>query len=108
MVTFDRFFVFALESQELNINLDLMTGHLFLVTLGVDFAQPCAARQPTDSIALENAVNAGTGCFDVVVALVNTKQCGSAPDGKSVEDTIPSQQSRPTLGWDMTLRLAFY
>ena len=69
LIAFDGLVVFAKESQELNINLNLMTRHLFLVTLGVDFAESCAARQPADAITLEDAINASTGYFDVVVAL---------------------------------------
>ena len=40
LISFDRFVVFALESQELNINLNLMPRNLFLVTRG---REPCAA-----------------------------------------------------------------
>ena len=61
LIAFDGLVVFARESQELNINLDLMTRHLFLVALGVNFAQPRAAREPADAIALEDAINACTG-----------------------------------------------
>jgi hypothetical protein len=67
LITLDRFFVFALKSQELNINLDLMARHLLLVSLGVNFAQPGAARKSADAIALQNAVNTNTGYFDVVI-----------------------------------------
>ena len=68
LVSFDRFVVFTLESQKLNINLNLMTRHLLLVTLSVDFAEPCAAWKPADAIALEDTINASTRYFDVVVA----------------------------------------
>ena len=68
LISFDGFVVFALESQKLNINLDLLTRYLFLVRLGVDFAQFCAARQPADANALEDAINARTRYFDIVVA----------------------------------------
>lgn len=46
-----------------------MTWDLLLVTFGVDFVSPCASRQPAEPIKLENAINATTGYFDVMVAL---------------------------------------
>ena len=90
LITLDRFVAFALERQELNINLDVMTRHLFLVTLGVDLAQPCAPWKPADTIALENAVNASTGYFDVMVA-------GEIPDNADRPEmvSLPQVQNWP-------------
>ena len=42
LITFDRFVVFALESQKLHINLNLMARNLLLVPNGVDFTRPGA------------------------------------------------------------------
>jgi hypothetical protein len=58
LVTFDRFVVFVLERQELNVNLNLMARNLLLVPDRMNFAKPGAARQAIGAIALENAVNA--------------------------------------------------
>ena len=55
LVALDGLLVFILEGQKLNINLNLMPRNLFLVTLGVNLAQPGAARQPAEAIALEDA-----------------------------------------------------
>jgi hypothetical protein len=57
LVTLDRLVVFVFECQELNINLDLVTGDLLLIPDGVDFAQPGPLRQATGTVALENAVD---------------------------------------------------
>ena len=40
LIALDRLVVFAFECQELNIDLDLVTGNLLLISDGVDFAQP--------------------------------------------------------------------
>ena len=45
LITLDRFVVFALESQELNVNLNLMARNLLLISDGMDFAQPGSSRQ---------------------------------------------------------------
>ena len=38
LVSLHGFPVFAFEFQELDVDLDLMTRHLLLISLGVDFA----------------------------------------------------------------------
>ena len=58
LVTLDGFVVFALESQELNVNLNLMARNLLLVPDRMNFAKPGSARQAIGAIALEDAVNA--------------------------------------------------
>ena len=68
LVALDGLAVFAFELQELNVDLDLMTRYLFLVSLGVDFANTSAARQPAKAVAPENAINAGIGDGDGVIA----------------------------------------
>ena len=45
LVTLDRFVVFVLEGQKLNINLNVMARNLLLISDGMDFAQPGSSRQ---------------------------------------------------------------
>ena len=45
LIAFDRFVVFVLEGQELNINLNMMARNLFLIPDCVDFAESRAAWQ---------------------------------------------------------------
>ena len=68
LATFGRFVFFAITSQNLNINLDLMNKHPFLVKLGGNLALSCSARQSAVPILLQDEINASTGYFDVVVA----------------------------------------
>ena len=68
LVALDRLSVFAVEFQELDVNLDLMAGHLLLVALGVDLADARPARQSAQTMPLENAVDASIGELDGVIA----------------------------------------
>ena len=43
--------VFSPEGQKLNIDLDLMAGHLFVVSFDVQLAHPCASWKPIKAIA---------------------------------------------------------
>jgi hypothetical protein len=45
LVALDRLAVFSLKGQELDVDLDLMARNLLLISLGVDFADTCAARK---------------------------------------------------------------
>ena len=56
------------ESEELDIHLDVMAGNLLVVTLGVDFTHPRAARRPTNSVTAQNARYTSVGDFDVVIS----------------------------------------
>ena len=47
---------FSFESQELDVYLDVMSWHPFLITLGVQFTHPCASGQWVEVVAFENAV----------------------------------------------------
>ena len=67
LVAFDGFSVFVLEFQELDVDLDLVARHLLLISLGVDLADTCAARQPAEAIAPENAIDPGVGNSDGVI-----------------------------------------
>ena len=44
LVSLDGLVVFVLESQKLNIDLNVMTKNLLLVPDSMDFTQPCAPR----------------------------------------------------------------
>ncbi len=60
LVALDGFPVFALEFQELNVNLDLVAWHLLLTSLGVDLADARAAWQPAEAMALEDTIDTRT------------------------------------------------
>ena len=99
LVALDGLDVFAFEFQELNVDLDLMTRYLFLVSLGVDFANTRAARQPAKTVAPENAINAGIGDGDGVIALqVPDDAYRSKPVGRTqVQHLLDDLRSR-TIG----------
>lgn len=61
--------LFANESQELNIHLDVMSGNLLLIALGVDRAHASAARKVVQPMAALDTRHRGVGQFDVVIAL---------------------------------------
>ena len=61
--------VFALERQELHVDLHVMAGDLFLVPMRVHGAPPDAIREPVHPMALEGAVHRGVTDPDVVVPL---------------------------------------
>lgn len=69
LVALDRFSVFAVELQELDVDLDLMARHLLLIALGVDLADQCSARQTAQPMALENAIDARIGELYGVIPL---------------------------------------
>lgn len=56
------------EGEELDVHLDVMTRHLLVVTLGVDFAHARTARQSTNAIAAQDARDPGVGDCDAVIA----------------------------------------
>ena len=68
LVALDGLSVFVLEFQELDVDLNLVARHLLLISLGVDIADTCAARQPAEAIAPENAIDPGVGNGDGVIA----------------------------------------
>ena len=49
------------ESQKLDVHLDMMARDLFVVALGMDFAQACSAWQPVQAIAFEYPVDGSVG-----------------------------------------------
>jgi hypothetical protein len=57
-----------------------MAWHLFVVTLGVEFAHARSARQAANTIAAQNACNACVGDSDVVI----TRQVPNDPDRAEV------------------------
>ena len=48
----------ASTGQKFYIHLNMMTGNLLAIALGVDFPHPRSARQSADAIAFEDAANA--------------------------------------------------
>ena len=60
--------VLSLEDQELDVNLNVMARNLLVVALGVDPAKARSSGQPAHAIALQNAIDACTGYFDVMIA----------------------------------------
>ncbi len=55
LIALDRLCVFAIELQELHLDLDLMSGHLLLVALDVDLADARASRQTAQSMSVHGA-----------------------------------------------------
>jgi hypothetical protein len=51
----DLLALFAFESQKLNIHLDMMTGHLLLVSLGIDLTHASATRKAVHPMAAQDA-----------------------------------------------------
>ena len=51
------FTAFSFEGQKLNVHLNVMPRHLFLISFGVQFAHASASGKPIEAIALEDAVN---------------------------------------------------
>jgi hypothetical protein len=61
--------VLSLERQELDIDLDVMTGHLLGVAMGMHRTSPHSARKPVHPMPAQDAVHAGIGDLHPVVAL---------------------------------------
>ena len=59
MITFDFLAGFAFEYQELNIHLDVVARHLFVVAFRMDLSTPHLARQSTDTVPFEDSINGG-------------------------------------------------
>ena len=72
--------MFSLKCQELDIYLDMVTWHLFLVTLGVQLPHSGTSRQPVKAIAFEDTVYPRIRYFDAVVA----RQVPNDPDRSQV------------------------
>lgn len=50
---------FSFECQELDVHLNVVTGYLFVVSLGVHLAQTGTARQTIDAVALKHPRDRG-------------------------------------------------
>jgi|GEM_PF-3567833 len=59
---------FSYESQKLDIYLDVMAGHLFLISFGMNFAGARPARKAVQVVAAQDSVNAGIRDFDAMVS----------------------------------------
>jgi hypothetical protein len=94
LVALDGLSVFSFEFQELDVGLDLMTRHLFLVSLSVDVANTRAAGQPAEAVAPENAIHAGIGDGDGVI----TRQIPDDADSeRDAEGDCPAGSRERTL-----------
>ena len=85
LITLDRFVIFVREGQELNIDLDLVAGDLFLIPDGVNFAQPRSAWQLAYPIAFEDTINTCAIYLDVMVA-------GEIPDDANRPEMVSLAQ----------------
>ncbi len=68
LIALDGIAVFSLEGQELDVDLDLMSGDFLFIAGGMDFPQSCPAREAVDPMTLEDAIHACIGDFDAVIA----------------------------------------
>ena len=59
LVALDDAATFSLEDEELDVDLDMMTRDLFLVTLGVNGSRSGFARKTAQAVAPQNAIDAG-------------------------------------------------
>lgn len=56
------------EGEELDVHLDVMTGNLLVISLGVDFAHAGSVRQSADAVAPEDACHPCVRDLDAVIA----------------------------------------
>ena len=61
--------LFANESQELDVHLDVMSRNLLLIAFCVDLAHARSAREAVQPMTAQNARNRGVRHSDVVIAL---------------------------------------
>jgi len=59
LVTPDDAATFAFEDEELDVDLDMMTRDLFLISLSVNGPRSGFARKTAQAIAPQNAIDAG-------------------------------------------------
>ena len=59
LVALDHAATFALENEELDIDLDMMTRDLFLLSLGMNGPRSGFARKTAQVVAPQNAIDAG-------------------------------------------------
>ena len=76
--------------QELHIDMGLVAGNLFLVSDGVNFAQPRSAWQLAYSIAFEDTINTCARYLDVMIA-------GEIPDDANRPEMLSLAQMQNLL-----------
>lgn len=64
LIALDGFPVFAVEFQEFDVDLNLMTWHLFLVSVSMDLANTGTTGQSAEAVAPESAIHACVGDGD--------------------------------------------
>lgn len=89
------------EGEELDVHLDVMTWHLFVVTLGVDFAHARSARQPANTVSPENARHACVGDCDAVIS----RQIPDDPDRSEMIFAAQVEDFLDDLGWRLVSRV---
>ena len=99
LTALDRFSVFALEGQELDVDLDLMARDLVLIPSGVDFADARAATKLVQAMSPEDAIDPGIRDFDAVIAGEVPDDPDEGPDDKSAADIELSRRSQGQSGW---------
>ena len=68
MISLDFLTRFIFEYQELNIHLDVVAWHLFVVAFRMDLSTPQLAGQSTDTVPFEDSVNGGIRDAHLMVA----------------------------------------
>ena len=89
------------EGEELDVHLDVMAGHLLVVTLGVDFAHAGSAGQAAHTIAAQNAGYTGVGDFDAVI----TRQIPYDADRPEMIFAAQVENLVDDLGWCLVGRV---
>ena len=89
------------EGEELDVHLDVMAWHLLVITLGVNFAHPRAARQPANAVTTQNARHACVGDFDAVIS----RQIPDDPDRSEMISAAQVKDLLHDLGWRLVSRV---
>lgn len=97
----DLLAAFADESEELVVYLDVMAGHLLVVTLGADFTHPRAARQSTNAVTTQNVRYTSVGEFDAVMS----RYVPNDPDRPEVAFAAQVVDLVDDLGWRLVGRV---
>jgi len=74
LIPFDCFFVFIQKLQKLNINLNVVTRHLFLIPLGVDFMSAHVPRKAVKAKSTQGTVDRGVTYSKIVITLQVPKE----------------------------------
>lgn len=70
VVTLDLLILCSSEDQELDVHLDMVAWHLFVVALGMDLPRTRPPRKAVQAMPLQSAIDARVRDFDGVIALL--------------------------------------